>query len=111
MAHRAAWFLFKGEDPGSNCVCHHCDNGLCVNVDHLFLGTQGDNVHDMEAKRRSYHPTGAKHGRAVLTAEDVARIRELHAEGMPTRAIARLFPQVNRTTVASVIKGTTWLTT
>lgn len=111
LAHRAAWFLFNGEDPGQSCICHHCDNGFCVNPKHLFKGTQGDNVRDMEAKNRSFHPKHEKHGRAKLCWKQVRKIRRLHRNGMAIRAIARLFPFVNRTTVAWIIKKRTWITT
>lgn len=108
LAHRIAWILFVGEDPGDKCVCHTCDNGFCVNVEHLFLGSQGDNVRDMESKGRSCHPFGENHGRSKLTAEDVATIRSLKANGMAVREIARRYPQVNRTTITAIVKGKTW---
>jgi len=43
--------LEHGELPKLHC-CHKCDNPKCVRVDHLFLGTQADNIADMVAKRR-----------------------------------------------------------
>lgn len=50
-AHRAAWFIFKG-DPKELHVLHTCDNRLCVKIDHLFLGTNQDNVVDKYKKGR-----------------------------------------------------------
>lgn len=59
MTHRAAWLAFKGEIPNGMQVCHHCDTPACVNPDHLFLGSQKDNMDDMDAKGRRVVPNNA----------------------------------------------------
>lgn len=51
-AHRLSYRISKGIDPGSMCVCHICDQTDCVNPDHLFLGSRGDNMKDAIAKGR-----------------------------------------------------------
>ena len=61
-AHRVAWQLYKGDIPDQLKVLHKCDVPNCVNPDHLFLGTQADNVHDCENKGRSRHPSGDQNG-------------------------------------------------
>ena len=50
--HRAAWMITHGEIPEGLLVLHKCDNPPCVKPEHLFLGTQQDNIKDMYAKDR-----------------------------------------------------------
>ena len=51
-AHRAAWQLEKGPIPPRMYVCHHCDNPLCVNPRHLYVGTASQNMRDMWRRKR-----------------------------------------------------------
>jgi hypothetical protein len=51
LAHRLAWTLKHGPIPAGMILCHRCDERRCCNPDHLFLGTRGDNMADLKAKR------------------------------------------------------------
>jgi hypothetical protein len=81
-----------------------------VNFKHLFKGTQEDNIHDMENKGRANHPRAEAHGRSKLNWKQVNRIRQLHAGGKAIRAIARMYPVVDRVTISSIVKFQTWVT-
>ncbi|SRR6266404_2717583 len=63
----------KGEGYHGTCVCHKCDNRLCVNPSHLFLGTVGDNNRDRTSKGRQMR--GVTHHQSKLTEEQVIQIR------------------------------------
>lgn len=82
--HRLAWTLAKGAIPLGLQVLHRCDNKRCVRPEHLFLGTQLDNIRDMDAKgrsRRLKHPPGEKHPTAKLSDAQVAEIRRVYVVG------------------------------
>ena len=63
LAHRLAFEVEHGPIPAGMVVCHRCDNRACCNVEHLFLGSQGDNLADMRAKGR--HSRGESHAEAI----------------------------------------------
>lgn len=106
LTHRAAWRLMKGEIPEGLFVLHRCDNPVCVNPAHLFLGTQSDNLKDMWAKGRARPKSnlGEKHGMSKLTTEQVLTIR---ASRESAKVLARQF-HVAPTTIYDVLKRKIW---
>lgn len=107
-ASRVSWFLNTGQWPGGMFVCHHCDNRACVRPDHLFLGTQSDNLRDAYNKGRHAPPSsaGERNCHAVLTEASARRIRELRGEKTASE-LAVLF-RVSKSTIYHVLSGYTW---
>lgn len=88
-ASRWAWIILFGSPEPEMYVLHRCDNGLCCNPNHLFLGTQADNVRDMDAKGRRgkgvrTRGIGESHYAARLTDVQIAEIRQAVAAGGET---------------------------
>ncbi len=105
-AHRFSWVLKNGPIPDDLCVLHHCDNRLCVNPDHLFLGTRRDNADDMLAKERSAR--GEKHPAAILSEETVKQIKEAIKTRQGTLAdVARQFG-IQYVTLQAIYHGRNW---
>lgn len=89
LAYRFMWEMTFGEIPPGIFVCHKCDNPLCVNPDHLFLGDHQDNMTDMVQKSRQ--TSGEKNARAFLTEGEVLAIRADRKAGDTYNAIAQRY--------------------
>ena len=81
QSHRVSWILHCGEIPEGLFVLHECDNPSCVNPDHLFLGTQKDNMRDAVKKGRLKNQKGANNNRVELTENQVLAIRAEYKTG------------------------------
>lgn len=102
FAHRVAWLLTSGSIPEGLHVLHKCDNRSCCNPEHLFLGTNGDNVADKVKKGRQ--EKGSAHTCAKLTEDQVRAIRR------DTRTLQVIADQygVHNVTVLDAKAGRTW---
>lgn len=106
--HRYSYFLHNGVLPPEMKVLHHCDNRMCVNPAHLFLGTDADNHADKCRKQRQAR--GETNGEAVLTESQVKEIRMRYVHRHPVHggaALAREFG-VGKTTIYGVVTRDTW---
>ena len=99
MAHRVSWKLSKGFLPDHLLICHHCDNGLCVNPDHLFVGTDRDNIYDCISKGR--------HAKAKLNLGAAVEIRNLFEAGISQRVLRDQFG-ISSSTISAIVLGKIW---
>jgi hypothetical protein len=115
-AHRVAWELVNGPIPPGLLVLHRCDNRACVRPEHLFLGTDGDNIRDAMRKGRLHgiaigvgasDNRGSRHGMAKLTEDDVRLMRQMLAEGATGQAMVRRFG-VSPATVSVIRNRIRW---
>lgn len=104
-AHRASYEAFVGEIPKGMYVCHACDNLACVNPNHLFLGTQKQNLQDMASKGRS--TWGEKNPKAKLTECEVKVIKQAFANGKKDSELASQF-NVARQTINNIRNNKLW---
>lgn len=105
LMHRRAWTVFNGEIPFGKFLCHKCDNPPCCNPDHLFLGTQADNLADCRAKKRNN--IGIRNGSAKLTEKQVIEIRQFPSyRGILTKLA--LSYNVTHLCISDIRNGKTW---
>jgi hypothetical protein len=112
QAHRVSWQIHHGPIPNGFNVLHTCDNTICVNQKHLFLGTQQDNVDDMIAKSRDNFggnrpQIGSEHHNAQLNEDKVREIKRLLEEGHRHKDIAEWF-EVSRQAITNISTGHRW---
>lgn len=110
-ASRAAWLLAKGPIPEGMDVLHHCDNKLCCNVEHMYLGTDKENARDRVI--RGFHPKGSRVHFAKLTEEKVREIKRRHIPAKPgqkggnTKELAAEYG-VQPGMITAIASGRTW---
>jgi hypothetical protein len=117
-AHRWCYWRTKGEIPIGMVVMHSCDTPRCVRPEHLSVGTYSDNAADAASKGRNIwqrHPekvhrrkqNGEDNASAKLNWSNVARIRQMYAEGRKQREIAEFF-KVTQSAISNVLTGKRW---
>lgn len=106
LAHRVSYLLHYGKFNKNMYICHKCDNPKCVNPDHLFLGTQKDNMSDCSNKKR--HTYGEKVKSAVLKKEDILEIRKLYSSKKITQQKLSDIYNVSRGHIGLIIQGKRW---
>ena len=92
-AHRVAFALSRGPIPEGMLVCHTCDNRICVNPAHFWLGTHAENSQDAKRKGRLARKprTIPRPPRVELTDADVAQIRAEYDAGVRCRVLAKRY--------------------
>lgn len=105
LAHRRAYEYAYGKIPNKLHVCHQCDNRLCVNPSHLFLGTIGDNMQDMTNKGR--RARGSKTGTSRLNEDQVLEIRKLRLSGWKIYDLCEKF-DIGDTNIKYICKNLSW---
>ena len=103
--HRIAYELSFGGIPKGMWVLHKCDNRMCCNPDHLFLGTYRDNIDDMVSKGRSLK--GEKNVKAVLTENTVRKIKRMLTRGYRQIDISRDMG-IKSVTIQAIASGRNW---
>lgn len=112
--HRFSWELKNGAIPRDLYVLHKCDNPLCVRPGHLFLGTQADNIADMDRKGRrgttAGYPglKGSRNPRAKLTKREVLEIRKMYPASVASQSVLAEMFGVSQTLIGFIVRRNVW---
>lgn len=99
------WVKLYGDVPDGIVVRHVCDNPLCINPDHLIVGTQAENIADRVERDRSAR--GEENGRAILTARLVGIIRKRLERGETLASVAERYG-VTIGAISNIKYGRNW---
>jgi len=105
--HRISWAYHNGPIPAGALVLHRCDNRVCCNPAHLFLGTHKQNTQDAISKGRfapGPFPRGDKHYNTKIPDSEIQVIREARASGIGQRKLAKKYG-VSKTQIARIERG------
>lgn len=116
LMHRLSWEHHVGPIPKGLLVLHRCDNPPCFNPNHLFLGTQADNMADMDAKGRRHKgpvdTTNLHRGEQASWAKlTEAQVREIRARYVPRKVTQDYLASeygVSRRTIGMIIDRVNW---
>lgn len=113
-AHRLSYESRVGSIPKGKLVCHKCDNPICVNPEHLIVGTHKDNTQDILKRGRwgrgfiRPNQRGEKRRNAKLNEQSVLKIRSLFDSGTTMANLARIF-EVDRKTIWWIVNRKRWV--
>jgi hypothetical protein len=105
LASRFSYEKHRGSIPPGLCVLHKCDTPICVNPDHLFVGTKRDNTDDALRKGRMHR--GETSGSSKLKREQVLEIRSELAKGATHSSLAKRF-DVSRPHITRIANRQYW---
>jgi hypothetical protein len=110
--HRASWLIYKGNLQKEKHVCHSCDNPICTNPDHLWMGTPKENNDDKIKKGRGNCPPppikkGSENGSSVLDEEKVKEIKIKLRDGKSAYSICKIYG-VSKQTILRIKNGVNW---
>jgi hypothetical protein len=107
LAHRASYRLFNGPLNNNELVLHSCHNPICVAPNHLRIGTQKDNMHDMINANRIVVNKGEHNGSSKLTLKQVKEIKDLYKDGYTYKEIAMIYC-IYYGHIGKIIRGEFW---
>lgn len=106
-AHRVAYILHTQTPiPEGMQILHHCDNRVCCNPNHLYMGTHDDNIRDKNVRNRCVNSLGERNGMSKLTASIVRKIRRLQ-RSYTQRKLAQRF-NVSEACIWGVVSERNW---